>query len=168
MKVKSAQIDHTKLGVGLHLVETLDGGISVYDLRMVKPVQNNRDALYVLFADEIHTMEHLLAFYLREVAESCGFKPEDILTVYPYGCQTGFGCLAKVPAKAFKHLLSKALCECLNTDSIPFCDSKLCGNVFLNDFIGAKRRIKDFLITLDHQTYESILEVPLVEECAQS
>jgi S-ribosylhomocysteine lyase len=78
-KIESFKVDHTKFGVGMY-VSRVDGDITTYDVRMVKP--NGGDYLP---NPAIHTIEHLFATYAR----NSKFK-DDVIYVGPMGCRTGF------------------------------------------------------------------------------
>jgi len=78
-KIKSFELDHTKLKKGLY-ISRVDGNITSFDLRMKQPY---KDAL--LSPVEIHSFEHLLASVLRS-----GKLKDKILYVGPMGCATGF------------------------------------------------------------------------------
>lgn len=58
-RIKSFEVDHTKLKKGLYIFK-VDGDIITYDLRMVKP-----NTPPFLENSGIHTFEHLMATYLR-------------------------------------------------------------------------------------------------------
>ena len=83
-KIKSFEIDHTKLEKGLY-ISRVDDNIITYDLRMVKP-----NTPPFLENDGIHTFEHLLATFLRNSEYS-----ENVVYVGPMGCRTGFYLLFK-------------------------------------------------------------------------
>ena len=64
VKIKSFEADHTKILPGMYLSRT-DGDIDTYDLRFFKP---NSGVVFTTAA--AHTLEHLLATFLRSSAES--------------------------------------------------------------------------------------------------
>ncbi|GHF90643.1 S-ribosylhomocysteine lyase [Deinococcus ficus] len=79
--VESFDLDHTKVRapyVRLAGVKTTPRGdkISKYDLRLLQPNQAAIDPA------AIHTLEHLLAGYLRD-------HLQDVVDVSPMGCRTG-------------------------------------------------------------------------------
>lgn len=79
--VESFDLDHTKVRapyVRLAGVKTTPRGdkISKYDLRLLQPNQGAIDPA------AIHTLEHLLAGYLRD-------HLQDVVDVSPMGCRTG-------------------------------------------------------------------------------
>lgn len=152
MLVNSASIDHHKLNVGLHLVNDIvmiphNNHVYEYDLRFIKPLQEP-DVKRLLDVNAIHTIEHFLAYYLRKAHEKMfpnGNPQVGILSLHPYGCRTGFGCLSTVPPSKFITLLYNAIQSSLNNiHTIPFCDTKLCGNCFSNDTEKARQYLEQF------------------------
>ena len=80
-RIKSFQIDHTKLQKGLY-VSRIDGDTVTYDLRMCTPNQG----VYLENA-ALHTLEHLFATYVRVINKTFS---DQIIYVGPMGCRTGF------------------------------------------------------------------------------
>ena len=78
-KIKSFEVDHTKIVPGMY-ISRIDGDITTYDIRMVKP-----NAGVYLENDGLHTFEHLFATYVR----NSEFE-NNIIYVGPMGCRTGF------------------------------------------------------------------------------
>lgn len=118
-KIKSFEIDHTKLEKGLY-ISRVDDNIITYDLRMVKP-----NTPPFLENDGIHTFEHLLATFLRNSEYS-----ENVVYVGPMGCRTGFYLLFKdlAPKIAIK-LIQDALNFIANYEGeIPGNSAIECGN----------------------------------------
>jgi S-ribosylhomocysteine lyase len=78
-KIASFQINHDTLEKGMY-ISRIDGDVITYDIHMKKP--NGGEYLNMSAA---HTLEHLLATYLRnsEIGES-------VIYVGPMGCRTGF------------------------------------------------------------------------------
>ena len=83
-KIKSFQVDHRKLGVGIY-VSRVDVDIVTYDLRFCKPNSGT-----VLDNVTMHTIEHMLAMFVR----NSDIKNE-VLYFGPMGCQTGFYLLVR-------------------------------------------------------------------------
>lgn len=77
MKVESFELDHTKVGAPyVRLAKTWDINgqiINKFDLRFLQPNQDE------MTFQELHTIEHLLATYLRD-------KLDNIIDIAPYGC----------------------------------------------------------------------------------
>lgn len=78
-KIKSFQVDHTKINKGMYM-SRIDDNIVTYDIRMVKP----NTPPYLENAG-LHSFEHLFATYLRNSSIS-----NNIIYVGPMGCRTGF------------------------------------------------------------------------------
>ena len=64
-KIKSFQVDHRKLGVGIY-VSRVDVDIVTYDLRFCKPNSGT-----VLDNVTMHTIEHMLATFVRNSDIKC-------------------------------------------------------------------------------------------------
>ena len=83
--VSSFDVDHRTLGAGLYLrsVYTINEKYAVrsWDLRFRAPM-----AHAPLGSGEVHTIEHLMAYYLR-LDEKIG---SSIVSFCPMGCKTGF------------------------------------------------------------------------------
>ena len=98
-RIKSFEIDHTKLEKGLY-ISRVDGDIITYDLRMIKP-----NTPPFLENSGIHTFEHLIATYLRNSENK-----ENVIYVGPMGCRTGFYLLFKdLAPKIVINLIQNAL-----------------------------------------------------------
>ncbi|AIQ28021.1 MULTISPECIES: S-ribosylhomocysteine lyase [Paenibacillus] len=121
-KVESFQLDHTKVKapyVRVAGTEKNEKGSTIqkYDLRFLQP---NADALPTA---AVHTLEHLLATYLRD-------ELEGIIDISPMGCRTGFYLIiwdehnpADVAAA-----LTKVLHKVLDTEVVPAVSALECGN----------------------------------------
>lgn len=121
-KVESFQLDHTKVKapyVRVAGTERNEKGSTIqkYDLRLLQP---NVDALPTA---AVHTLEHLLATYLRD-------ELEGIIDISPMGCRTGFYLIiwdehnpADVAAA-----LTKVLNKVLETEHVPAVSALECGN----------------------------------------
>ncbi|QSF46031.1 S-ribosylhomocysteine lyase [Paenibacillus tianjinensis] len=121
-KVESFQLDHTKVKapyVRIAGTEKNEKGSTIqkYDLRLLQP---NVDALPTA---AVHTLEHLLATYLRD-------ELEGIIDISPMGCRTGFYLIiwdehnpADVAAA-----LTKVLNKVLETEHVPAVSALECGN----------------------------------------
>lgn len=166
MQIASSNIDHTKLGLGLHLVEIIpvkEISVFSYDLRMVRPVLEIADEFKMLQPEVVHTIEHLLSYYLRN-RDSQQDLFKQILAVFPRGCQTAFGCLSTLPPADFKVELLLAIRAAVTQDAIPFSSTQRCGNVFLNNLQGAKIVLKQFYSIVQGQSIEDIINVPYIKE----
>ncbi|OMF32906.1 S-ribosylhomocysteine lyase [Paenibacillus sp. FSL H8-0259] len=121
-KVESFQLDHTKVKapyVRVAGTEKNEKGSTIqkYDLRFLQP---NADALPTA---AVHTLEHLLATYLRD-------ELEGIIDISPMGCRTGFYLIIwdeHNPADVAT-ALTKVLHKVLDTEVVPAVSALECGN----------------------------------------
>jgi len=154
-RIESFTIDHTRLNKGLYVSRVDHPGAEVlttFDLRMKLP---NKE---VLDNGAIHTIEHLVATYLRNDVE---FGPR-IIYFGPMGCLTGMylivhGELASrdilpVVQRAFRFVESYE-------GEIPGVSEVECGTYKLHNLAGAKAEAKAYLEVLDNAT-DSNLNYP--------
>ncbi|CQR53691.1 S-ribosylhomocysteine lyase [Paenibacillus sonchi] len=131
-KVESFQLDHTKVKapyVRVAGTEKNEKGSTVqkYDLRLLQP---NADALPTA---AVHTLEHLLATYLRD-------ELEGIIDISPMGCRTGFYLIIwdeHEPADVAA-ALTKVLHKVLETEHVPAVSALECGNYKDHSLFSAK------------------------------
>lgn len=140
-RIKSFEIDHTKLEKGLY-ISRIDGNITTYDLRMVKP-----NTPPFLENSGIHTFEHLMATYLRN-SKNKG----NVIYVGPMGCRTGFYLLFKDLAPEMAISLIKNALEFISmySEEIPGSTKIECGNYLEHNLSKAKIYAKDMLNVLSH------------------
>lgn len=139
-KIASFQINHDTLGKGMY-ISRIDGDVITYDIRMKKP--NGGEYLHMSAA---HTLEHLLATYLRnsEIAKN-------VVYVGPMGCRTGFYILLRdsVPyAKAIESVKAAMAFARDFTGEIPGSKREECGNYLAHDLSGAKKEAQAICETL--------------------
>lgn len=93
--------------------------VEVFDLRFIKP---NLDA-EIMSIEAVHTLEHLLATYIRE-------KLDKVIDVSPMGCRTGFymSIFGEHSEEEIKDALRHSLKRVLETTEIPGATEKECGN----------------------------------------
>lgn len=101
--------------------------IQKIDLRLLQP---NEDALPT---GAMHTLEHLLATYLRDHLEG-------IIDVSPMGCRTGFVCVkwGEATPEEIAVALEKTLQQVLDTEIVPAVTAKECGNFRDHSLYAAK------------------------------
>lgn len=146
-KIKSFEIDHTKLEKGLY-ISRVDDNIITYDLRMVKP-----NTPPFLENDGIHTFEHLLATFLRNSEYS-----KNVVYVGPMGCRTGFYLLFKdlAPKIAIK-LIQDALNFIANYEGeIPGNSAIECGNYLDHNLEKANAYAQEMYVVLKNWKYENL------------
>lgn len=122
-------VDHNKLVEGMY-VSRVDGDITTYDIRAIKPNSGR-----YLDNNAIHTFEHLFATYARNSTYE-----KSIIYVGPMGCRTGFYLLVRdlSPADSIK-LVQESLDFIISFDGkIPGRSSIECGNYIEHSLSGAK------------------------------
>lgn len=136
-KIKSFQVDHTKLHEGFY-ISRIDGDVTTYDLRFCKP-----NSGIVLDNATIHTVEHMLATFTRnsDIAD-------DVVYFGPMGCQTGFYFLVRnnVSDEKVLSVIRDALKKTIEYDGDVFGASEIeCGNYRNLDLILAKKACAVYL-----------------------
>lgn len=142
-KIASFTVDHDILEKGIY-VSRIDGDITTYDLRFIKP-----NTPPFLENAALHTIEHLFATYMRNSEFA-----SNIVYFGPMGCRTGFYLIVrdlsnKDTLALIKDTLNKALAH---TDDIPGNSKKECGNYLDHDMDGAKVCMQDYLETVKDWT----------------
>jgi len=138
--VKSFNLDHTQVTAPfIRLADEIpapNGGIIVkLDLRFTQPNKEFMDM------PAMHTLEHLLATYLREGGKY------NIIDLSPMGCQTGFylTMFGPVDLAEFKEFFIACLRRVLAAREIPGVDEKECGNYRSHSLLNAQKFAADFL-----------------------
>lgn len=145
-KIASFTVDHEKLKPGLYLSRQDKLGereLNSYDLRFTSP--NDEP---VMNTAEIHTIEHLIATYLRNDKQ---FK-DDIIYFGPMGCRTGFYLITSdvIEAADLLQLLKEAFAFAAAYEGeIPGADAKSCGNYLDQNLPMARYFSKRYLATLE-------------------
>lgn len=108
--------------------------IQKIDLRLLQP---NEDALPT---SAVHTLEHLLATYLRDYLPG-------IIDVSPMGCRTGFVCIKwnESTPEEVAIALEKTLKDVLETEIVPAMTAKECGNYRDHSLYAAKVYVQQVL-----------------------
>ena len=126
--VSSFDVDHRTLREGLYLrsTYTINDELAVlsWDLRFCAPLDYSP-----LSAGVVHTIEHLMAYYLR-LDEQIG---KSIVSFCPMGCQTGFylSTMNDITAEDIKAALGrvyKKVFPISSTDDIVGLNEIQCGN----------------------------------------
>lgn len=138
--VESFDLDHTKVQapyVRLAGVKTTPRGdhISKYDLRLLQPNQAAIDPA------ALHTLEHLLAGYLRD-------HIQDVVDVSPMGCRTGMymAVIGEPDEQGVLQAFQSALEDTAAHDRpIPGVSELECGNYRDHDLVTARRHARDAL-----------------------
>ena len=138
--VESFDLDHTKVKapyVRLAGVKTTPKGdqISKYDLRFLQPNQGAIDPA------AIHTLEHLLAGYMRDHLEG-------VVDVSPMGCRTGMymAVIGEPDEQGVMKAFEAALKDTAEHDQpIPGVSELECGNYRDHDLTAARQHARDVL-----------------------
>lgn len=145
-RIASFSVNHDKLTPGLY-VSRIDGDVVSYDLRMKTP--NAGDYLQ---NGALHTLEHLLATYMRNSPLT-----EQVVYVGPMGCRTGFYLLLRSSVTRDQVIAltrdALAFCTCFEGE-IPGSRRRECGNYLDHDLTGAKREAAAMLAVLQNWTRE--------------
>ncbi|MET3211543.1 UNVERIFIED_CONTAM: S-ribosylhomocysteine lyase [Paenibacillus sp. PvR008] len=135
-KVESFQLDHTIVKapyVRATGVEHDEKGSTVqkYDLRFLQP---NEDAIPTA---AVHTLEHLLATYLRD-------EIKGIIDISPMGCRTGFYLILwnEHEPEEIAVALEKTLKRILETTEVPAVTPLECGNYKDHSLFSAQEYVK--------------------------
>lgn len=146
-KIASFCVDHTTLVEGMY-ISRIDGDITTYDIRMVKP----NDGIYLENA-AMHTLEHLFATYARNTR----FE-ESVIYVGPMGCRTGFYMLLRdVEYKDAINIVVDAMDYIKDyEDDIPGVSARECGNYQEHNLEGAKSIAHNFHSIIKNWSVEKL------------
>lgn len=148
-KIASFCINHDVLTKGMY-VSRIDGDVVTYDVRMKKP--NNNDYLENA---AMHTLEHLMATYLRNTPMS-----KEVVYVGPMGCRTGFYVLMRssVTQEQALRLVKQSFDFAAEfRGDIPGVSSRECGNYLEHDLDGAKKVARDMIEVLSKWSAEKMV-----------
>lgn len=148
-KIASFTIDHTVLTAGIY-VSRVDGDCITYDLRLKRP---NREP--VVSNGAIHTLEHLVATYVRNSKFS-----DSVIYFGPMGCRTGFYFIVRDSVKKSDviGLVKEAFRFSADFDGeIPGATEIECGNYREHDLGGAKQEAKNYLEAIKDWTENKLV-----------
>ena len=149
--VSSFDVDHRTLSEGLYLRSTYQineqQSVLSWDLRFCAPM-----ARQPLEAGVVHTIEHLMAYYLR-LDEKIGSQ---IVSFCPMGCQTGFylSTMNSVTADDIKAALIKVYNDVFpiaSTDDIVGLNQIQCGNPYLYAIEATNEAMKKYVEVLNRE-----------------
>lgn len=146
-RIASFNVDHTKLTPGMYLSRR-DGEVLTWDVRMKKP-----NAGDYLSTGAMHTLEHLLATYLRNSPQK-----DHVVYVGPMGCRTGFYVLTQglSPAEVLE-LVREGLRNCaVHAGPIPGASEIECGNYRDMDADAAKAEAAAMAALLENWSAEKM------------
>ena len=144
--IASFQVDHTKIVPGIYVsrVDEVGGDfVTTFDVRMKRP--NVEPALH---PNSIHTIEHIVATYLRNDPE----WKDRIVYWGPMGCLTGNYLLVKgrPSPEEIAPLVLAAFRHCRDyTGEVPGTTAETCGNFRLHDLAMAKWEAAEFVRRLE-------------------
>ena len=129
-RIASFCINHDTLVPGMYL-SRVDGDVITYDLRFVRP-----NTPPYLPTDAMHTIEHLVATYVRNSA-----LKEGVVYFGPMGCRTGFYFLTRgiSHADAIRLMADALAFTAAYEGAIPGASAVECGNWKDHDLEGARR-----------------------------
>ena len=141
--IASFQIDHNTLEPGCY-VSRIDGDITTYDLRFIKP-----NTPPFLEQAALHTIEHLFATYARN-SRFAG----NIIYFGPMGCRTGFYLIVReLSSQDTLELIRETVESSINhTGEIPGSKPVECGNAAEHDLEGAKEALGKYYETIKELT----------------
>ncbi len=133
--IKSFTVNHDTLEKGVY-ISRIDGDVTTYDLRFVKP-----NTPPFLSPKALHTIEHLGATYARNSALA-----DHVVYFGPMGCRTGFyfltvGLSHEDALALIKDVIRKAS---THTGEIPGNSRIECGNYLEHDLDEAIQNLRDY------------------------
>ncbi len=147
-KIASFTINHDLLKPGVY-VSRIDGDCVTYDLRMKTP-----NAGDYLDQKGLHTLEHLLATWLRNSG-----RGSEIVYAGPMGCRTGFYLVMRETvsrADALELVRGAYRFAAEFEGAIPGASRIECGNWLEHDLADAKREASSYLRVLETCTPEGM------------
>lgn len=138
-RVESFSLDHTKVRAPFVRKCSVYKGecgdtVTKFDIRFTQPNVSEMQS------DGLHTLEHLLATYIRDYMDG-------IIDLSPMGCRTGFYLTVwgEPEAKTIAENVTKALNDVLKSWEIPAENPVQCGNYRLHSLERAKEYAADVL-----------------------
>lgn len=122
------------------------GVVTKFDIRFCQP---NAEHLQMA---TVHSIEHMLAGFLRE-------HSEDVIDISPMGCQTGFYIAidGEFTVAQMTDLLNAALNDILTATEVPAANEIQCGWADSHSLQGAQSAVRTFLAERDswHEVFQS-------------
>ncbi len=158
--IQSFSVDHRAIVPGIFLSrqdEVAGGKVTTYDIRLKRP---NREPVIDVAA--MHSLEHLIATYLRNDAQ---WKTE-VIYWGPMGCLTGFYLILKgdrSPREIYELVLN-SFKSVEKADSVPGTNPENCGHYLMHNLGMAKWYASEFASYLEANSDNSeIFEYPRSE-----
>ncbi|MBP3244731.1 MAG: S-ribosylhomocysteine lyase [Bacteroidaceae bacterium] len=149
--IPSFAVDHTNLRPGIYISRQDSVGdefITTYDIRMTGPNQEP-----ALAPAAIHTIEHIVATYLRNNDE----WKDNVIYWGPMGCLTGNYLILKgnYPCEQIRSLMIEAFQYVAdyddNQNAVPGTTAATCGNYLMHDLPMAKWEAKRYVQRLKNE-----------------
>lgn len=146
-KIASFQVNHDTLEPGVY-VSRIDGDITTYDMRFIKP-----NTPPFLPNPVMHTIEHLFATYARNSKYA-----DKVIYFGPMGCRTGFYFLVRdMSQDDALALIKETVLKCKNhTGEIPGNTAAECGNYKEHNFEGAIKALNKYYVKLKDLTVDNL------------
>ncbi len=146
-KIASFTVNHDTLDRGVY-ISRIDGDITTYDMRFVKP-----NTPPFLPNPVMHTIEHLFATYARNSEYA-----ENVIYFGPMGCRTGFYFLVRnLSNQQALDLIKDTIKKCSeHTGEIPGAKAVECGNYREHDLDGAISALKEYYKLLNNYTVDNL------------
>ena len=158
--IKSFSVDHTRIIPGIFTSRTDNLGnysVTTYDIRLKRP---NREPVIDVAA--MHSLEHIIATYLRNDAE----WKDEVIYWGPMGCLTGFYLILKgnrTPRELYG-LILKAFRYVDSVQEVPGTSPENCGYYRMHNLEMAKWYANEFAAYLEANSDNSaIFEYPASE-----
>lgn len=146
-KIASFTVNHDTLMPGVY-VSRIDGDITTYDMRFIKP-----NTPPFLPNPVMHTIEHLFATYARNSRYA-----DNVIYFGPMGCRTGFYFLVRdMSEQEALDLIKETVKKCAeHTGDIPGNTAAECGNYKEHDLEGAKKALNEYYDKLKIYTVDNL------------
>lgn len=146
-RIASFQVNHDTLEPGVY-VSRIDGDITTYDMRFIKP-----NTPPFLPNPVMHTIEHLFATYARNSKSA-----DKVIYFGPMGCRTGFYFLVRdMSQEDALALIKETVMKCKNhTGEIPGNTASECGNYREHDLKGAIEALNKYYDKLKDLTVDNL------------
>lgn len=158
--IQSFSVDHTRIIPGIftsRMDELGEFKVTTYDVRLKKP---NREPVIDVAA--MHSLEHIIATYLRNDAE----WKDEVIYWGPMGCLTGFYLILKGnrAPKEIHDLLLRAFQSVADAKEVPGATAVNCGHYLMHNLGMAKWYAAEFAAYLkENADNEAIFEYPKAE-----
>lgn len=146
-KIESFKVDHNLLEPGIY-ISRIDGDITTYDLRFIKP-----NTPPFLPNPVMHTIEHLFATYSRNSEYA-----DKVIYFGPMGCRTGFYFLLRdMNSETALQFIKDTVLKCsLHKGEIPGNKKEECGNYLEHDAEGANKALVKYYNLVKDKTVDDL------------